>query len=146
MSAVTDRNFCLRAVLKRGGPFLCYTQRVGQSDKHSDLIGCDLAWHRDAADWVLRHNKRRMGRVVADREHPGMWRSAKSGGRLSDMANLSWSKNAVLETATRELEWEARHRPVITPPKPQQIAPAFESGPPRIRFPATAGSTLPSSL
>jgi hypothetical protein len=87
-----------------------------------------------------------MGRVVPDHQHPGMWRSVKSGGRLSDMANLSWAKNAVLETATRELEYEARHCPVITPPKPQQIAPVFDSGPPGIRFPVTTGSTLPSSL
>jgi hypothetical protein len=119
---------------------------VGQSANHFDLIGCTLAWHRDSGDWILRHNKRRMGRVVPDHKHSGMWRSLKSGGRVSDMANLSWAKNAVLEAATRELEYEAHHRPVITPPKPQQIAPAFESGPPGIRFPVTAGSTLPSSL
>jgi hypothetical protein len=87
-----------------------------------------------------------MGRVVPDSAHTGMWRSLKSGGRVSDMANLSWAKNAVLEAATRELEYEARHRLVITPPKAQQIAPVFDSGPPGIRFPVTAGSTLPSSL
>jgi hypothetical protein len=119
---------------------------VGQSANHFGLIGCTLAWHRDGADWILRHNKRRMGRVVPDHEHPGMWRSLKSGGRVSDMANLSWAKNAVLEAATRELEYEAHHRPVITPPKPQQIAHAFDSGPPGIRFPVTLAPTLPSSL
>jgi hypothetical protein len=87
-----------------------------------------------------------MGRVVPDSAHPGMYRVALSRGRLSGMAPLSWAKSAALEAATRELEYEARHRPAIDPPKPQQIAPAFDSGPPGIRFPVTAGSTLPSSL
>jgi hypothetical protein len=119
---------------------------VGQSANHSDQIGCTLAWHRDSGDWILRHNKRRMGRVVPDHEHSGMWRSLKSGGRVSDMANLSWAKNAVLEAATRELEYEAHHRPVITPPNPQQTAPAFESGPPLVRYSVTIGSSLPSSI
>jgi hypothetical protein len=119
---------------------------VGQSDKYSDLIGCSLAWHRDGAAWVLRHNKRRMGRVVADHQHTGMWRSAKSGGRLSDMANLSWAKNAVLETATRELEYEARHRPVITPPKVQQIGTVLESTAPLIHYSVQGSTSLPSSI
>jgi hypothetical protein len=32
-------------------------------------------------------------------------------GRPSDIANLSWAKNAVLVMAEREMEWEDRHRP-----------------------------------
>jgi hypothetical protein len=119
---------------------------VGQPANNSDLIGCELVWRRDGAEWVLRHNRRGMGRVVPDSAHPGMYRVALSRGRLSGMAPLSWAKSAALEAATRELEYEARHRPAIDPPKPQQIAPAFDSGPPGIRFPVTAGSTLPSSL
>jgi hypothetical protein len=87
-----------------------------------------------------------MGRVVPDFAHPGMYRVALSRGRLSGMAPLSWAKSAVLEAATRELEYEARVRPAIDPPKPQQIAPAFESGPPLVNYSVTAGSTLPSSL
>jgi hypothetical protein len=86
-----------------------------------------------------------MGRVVPDSEHPGMYRVALSRGRLSGMAPLSWPKSAVLEAATRELEYEARHRPVITPPKPQQTAPAFESGPPLVSYSATT-VVLPSSI
>ena len=31
-----------------------------------------------------------------------------SDGRLSDMANLSWARNAVMEAAVREIEWESR--------------------------------------
>ena len=67
-----------------------------------------LQWKRDGADWVLFCNRRRMGRVVPDSKYPGMWRSVKSNRQLSDMANLSWAKNAVLVAAERELEWEAR--------------------------------------
>jgi hypothetical protein len=66
-----------------------------------------LTWKRDGADWVLWHRRRRMGRVVPDPNYPGMWRSVKSGGRLSDMANASWAKSAVMEAAIRDLEWEA---------------------------------------
>jgi hypothetical protein len=66
-----------------------------------------LTWRRDGADWVLLSGRRRFGRVVPDTAYPQMWRSALSGGRLSDMANLSWAKNAVLVAAEREFEWEA---------------------------------------
>jgi hypothetical protein len=71
-----------------------------------------LFWHRrDGGDWQLLANRRRMGRVVPDTRHPGMWRSLKSRGRLSDMANLSHAKNAVLVAAGRELDFEDRqHR------------------------------------
>jgi hypothetical protein len=67
-----------------------------------------LSWRRDGADWVLFADRRRFGRVVPDAKWPGMWRSTLSGSRLSDMANLSWAKNAVLVAAERELEYEAR--------------------------------------
>jgi hypothetical protein len=58
-----------------------------------------------------------MGRVVPDGKYAAMFRSVKSRGRLSDLANLSWSKNAVLEAATRELEWEVRQDAAIDPSK-----------------------------
>jgi hypothetical protein len=48
-----------------------------------------LTWRRDGVNWLLLSGKRRMGRVVPDLKWPGMWRSTLSGGRLSDMANLS---------------------------------------------------------
>jgi hypothetical protein len=51
-----------------------------------------------------------MGRVIPDSKYPGMWRSTLSGGRLSDMANISWAKNAVLVAAERELEWEGKKK------------------------------------
>jgi len=49
---------------------------------------CDLAWRRDGADWVLLNKRRRMGWVLPDNQHRGMYRSVLSRGRLSDMANL----------------------------------------------------------
>jgi hypothetical protein len=35
---------------------------------NSEFIGCDLAWKRDGADWVLLRKRRRMGRVALDSE------------------------------------------------------------------------------
>jgi hypothetical protein len=86
-----------------------------QSDIN-ELIGRELAWKRDGADWVLHHRRRRMGRVTPDSAVPGMYRVVLSRDRLSDMANLSWAKDAALAAAIRELEWEAKH-PAIDPPK-----------------------------
>ena len=78
---------------------------------------CDLAWRRDGAGWVLLYKRRRMGRVLPDDQHRGMYRSVLSRGRLSDMASLSWAKNAVLVAAERELEFEHRSRPTNDPSK-----------------------------
>jgi hypothetical protein len=69
-----------------------------------------LAWRRDGDGWLLLAARRKFGRVVPDAEHPGMWRSIKSCGQLSDMSNLSWAKNALLIAAERELEFEDRAR------------------------------------
>ena len=76
-----------------------------------------LAWRRNGNDWVLFDGRRRFGRVVPDQKYPGMWRSVKSRGRLSDLSNLSWAKNAVLVAAERELEWGARDIAAIDPRK-----------------------------
>ncbi|HEY1748875.1 MAG TPA: hypothetical protein VGG11_19200 [Xanthobacteraceae bacterium] len=70
----------------------------------NDLAG-RLQWRRDGNTWILWFNKRRMGRVIHDTGRSGMWRSVRADGRLSDVANLSWAKNAVLVAAARELEW-----------------------------------------
>jgi hypothetical protein len=67
-----------------------------------------LNWHRDGEDWILLCGRRRFGRVVPDSKYSAMYRSVLSGGRLSDMANLAWAKNAVLVAAEREMEYEAR--------------------------------------
>jgi hypothetical protein len=110
--------------------------RNAKSDRLSPL-----AWRRNGNDWILLAGRRRIGRVGPDSKYPGMWRSVKSDGRLSDMANLSWAKNAVLIAAQRELEWEDPNRRAITPSKSQQIAPVFESKSPPMRFSASEVST-----
>jgi hypothetical protein len=74
-------------------------------------------WQRDGDAWVLTAGRRRMGRVVPDSKHPGMFRSVMSGGWLSGMANLLWAKDAVLAAAERELEWEARRQAATAPLK-----------------------------
>jgi hypothetical protein len=76
-----------------------------------------LEWKRDGTDWILWQGRRRMGRVVPDAVSPGLYRSVKAGGRLSDMANLSWSKDAVVAAAMRELEWTFRCKPARDPSK-----------------------------
>jgi hypothetical protein len=76
--------------------------------KALDLVGASLKWKPIGTGWRLYDGTRRFGDVVPDSKYPGMWRCVLSGGRLSDMANLSWARNAVLEAATRELQYEAR--------------------------------------
>jgi hypothetical protein len=69
-----------------------------------------LKWTREGNAWILLYRRRRMGRVVPDKDHPGMWRSPKSGGRVSDMANLSWAKGCGDGRGIRELAWDARQQ------------------------------------
>jgi hypothetical protein len=65
-----------------------------------------LVWRKTTRGWRLFAGKRHFGDVVPDAKYPGMWRSILSGDRLSDMANLSWARNVVLEAAVREIEWD----------------------------------------
>jgi hypothetical protein len=60
-----------------------------------------MHWIREGADWVLKFNRRKLGRVSPDDRQPGMWRSRRADGQLSDMANLRWAKHAVLAVAGR---------------------------------------------
>jgi hypothetical protein len=62
-----------------------------------------LTWRKVGNCWQLFAGKRRFGKIVPDSKHPGMWRCPLSGGRLSDMANLTWARNAVMEAAIREI-------------------------------------------
>src|SRR5215472_281657 len=89
--------------------------RACKAEASSQLAG--LVWRRDGDGWVLLAGRRRFGRVVPDPNHPGMWCSLKSRREQSDIANLSWAKNAVLLAAERELEFDDRQRPAIDPPK-----------------------------
>jgi hypothetical protein len=85
------------------------------TDATEYTIRSKLQWNRDGADWILFYNKRRMGRVIPDGQWPNMCRSTNSGGRLSDMANLTWSKGAVFEEVMRGLAWDTAHTPAKCP-------------------------------
>ena len=66
-----------------------------------------LKWQRvNALEWVLLYRRKKMGRVISDQDYPGMYRSILPDGSLSDMANLSWSKDAVLAQAVREVAYD----------------------------------------
>jgi len=62
-----------------------------------------LSWTRDGDDWVLKLGRRKIGRVFRDKQFPALWRSRRADGRLSDHANLSWAKDAVLAAAERDI-------------------------------------------
>jgi hypothetical protein len=64
----------------------------------------DLTWRQDGNGWLLTAKRRKFGLVIPDGEYPGMWRPVLSGGRLGDMANLSWCKSVTWDAAARELE------------------------------------------
>jgi len=82
----------------------------------ADLSIRALHWRKDGQGWRLYgENGRRFGRVIPDSKHDGMWRTPLSGGRVSDMANLSWARAAVTEAAVREIEWEARQQALKRP-------------------------------
>src|SRR5262249_25711874 len=114
--------------------------------RNSELIGCELAWKRDGADWVLLHKRRRLGRVAPDSEQQGMFRVVLSRGRLSDMANLSWAKDAALAAAIRELEWEARDNRAIDPPKCPEKRGSLPLGESLIHFSSAPLTSIPSSM
>jgi hypothetical protein len=103
----------------------------GQRAQPCELIGASLKWKRAGNGWRLFDKSRRFGDVVPDSKYPGMWRVVLHDGRLSDMANLSWARNAVLEAATRELAYEARRGdPSIT----RELGGVFGDGSPPVRL------------
>jgi hypothetical protein len=58
-----------------------------------------LQWVRDGAAWVVRNGGTELVRVVPDEKYPGMWRVRSPDGRLSDMANITWAKDAAVTMA-----------------------------------------------
>jgi hypothetical protein len=80
------------------------------TDQEEFATRSQLKWTREGDAWILLYRRRRMGRVVPDKDHQGMWRSVKSSG-LSDMANLCWSKDNVMAQAIREVAWNAANDP-----------------------------------
>ena len=60
------------------------------------MIGYDdLVWRGDA----VFYNRRKILNVVRDSKHPSMWRVRLPDGRLSDMANRTWAKDAAASVA-----------------------------------------------
>jgi hypothetical protein len=110
------------------------------TDEEEFTARCQLKWTREGDAWILLYRRRRMGRVVADKDHPGMWRSIKVDRVLSDMANLSWSKDAVLAQAAREVAYERAN----TPSKPQQNRGSFRPKSSPMRLNAAGLNSVPS--
>jgi hypothetical protein len=90
--------------------------RSVMTDEEEFAARSQLKWTREGDEWILLYRRRRMGRVVADKDHPGMWRSVKPNG-LSDMANISRSKDSVMAQAIREIAWDAANSPQKCPVK-----------------------------
>jgi hypothetical protein len=72
------------------------------TDEEEFAARSQLKWTRagDAGIWLYR--RRRMGRVVPDKDYPGMWRSVKIDGILSDVAGAkptSWERQEKLQRA-----------------------------------------------
>lgn len=65
-------------------------------------------WKADGDSWVLLCERRKFGRVVPDKVHPGMWRSTMRDGGLSDFANLTRARHALIESARREIAYEQK--------------------------------------
>ena len=87
------------------------------TDEEEFAARSQLKWTREDDAWILLYRRRRMGRVVPDKDHPGMWRSVKVHGILSDTANLCWSKDNVMAQAVREVAWDAANDPRKCPVK-----------------------------
>ena len=88
-------------------PGLCRTAEIiienWTVERMTPIRSSQLSWRHDGDAWVLLHPRHRMGRVVPDKDHSGMWRSVKVDGILSDTANLCWSKDNVMAQAIREV-------------------------------------------
>jgi len=97
----------------------------GETRNHESPLVRSLAWRKVGNCWQLFAGRRRFGKVVPDSKYPGMWRTPLSDGRLSDMANLSWTRNAVMEAAVREIEWESRQA-ATTPTNTRDLEGGFQ--------------------
>ena len=87
------------------------------TDEEEFSARSQLKWTREGDAWILLYRRRRMGCVVPDKERPGMWRSVKVDGNLSDTANLCWSKDNVMAQAIREVAWNTANEPRKCPVK-----------------------------
>jgi hypothetical protein len=72
----------------------------------------NLTWVRDGSAWVVRNGRLELARVVPDEKHPGMWRVRCADGRLSDMANITWAKDAAATMALAVLNRSVMQEPM----------------------------------
>jgi hypothetical protein len=114
-----------------------------RTTRGATVIGAGLHWHRIGSGWRLFDGRRRFGEIVPDSTYPNMWRPVLTGGRLGDMANVTWAKHAVLEAAVRELEWEGRRNRATDPSKCPKKRGVFQGARPHSRSDARE-ATLPS--
>jgi hypothetical protein len=96
-------------------------------------VGAGLHWRRIGTAWRLFDGRHRFGEIVPDGTYPNMWRPVLAGGRLGDMANITWAKHAVLEAAVRELEWEGRRNRATDPSKCPENRGVFKAARPHSR-------------
>ena len=72
------------------------------------MTTAEFQWKADGDSWVLLCGRRKLGRVVPDKVYPGMWRSTMPDGGLSDMANLTRARHALMHSARREIAYEQK--------------------------------------
>ena len=49
------------------------------TDEEEFSARSQLKWTREGDAWILLYRRRRIGRVVPDKNHPGMWALSQSG-------------------------------------------------------------------
>jgi hypothetical protein len=59
----------------------------------------NLKRHRSPGGWELHFQGSALVRVVPDPVYAGMWRVRRSDGTLTDMANLTWARDAAVSIA-----------------------------------------------
>jgi hypothetical protein len=78
----------------------------------------DLAWQKAGYAWALHcvGKQDALLHVVPDGVYPKMWRVRSLDGRLSDMANISWARDAAKAIACRRLNVRGDISPRIASP------------------------------
>jgi hypothetical protein len=128
-----------KACLHRGA------ESVPEHESRDLIPSTALQWRRRGAGWRLFSGRRSFGDVVPDGRCPGMWRSILTTGRLSDLANLSRARSAVLESARRELAWKIRQTGATAPSICPENRGGLEGASAQAAISASAGP-LPASV